>query len=206
MNHFDANAYFEFMNIRQREVARVFARTDEKSPIEARFLSLLLGAIDLASSGFFFIDKRIFTTAWSVVHYGTIPAIEFKIIAGRIIYQWIIIPQMPIQIEGHNYCLDFDCQLGRQGGTDKWRRPANLYFECDGYDYHSDKERFTKDRDRDRLMQSIDYKVNRFSGSEINNNRLVGNQAYNILVTIALKNKYPELIFGWKVNKDLKSN
>jgi hypothetical protein len=51
--------------------------------------------------------------------------------------------------------------------------PANpkfrLVVECDGFDYHSDKKAFTKDRQRDRAMFSKGLEVLRFSGSEIYN-------------------------------------
>jgi very-short-patch-repair endonuclease len=42
-----------------------------------------------------------------------------------------------------------------------------LIVECDGYEYHSSKESFEKDRKRDRLLKSKGYDVIRFSGSEI---------------------------------------
>lgn len=50
--------------------------------------------------------------------------------------------------------------------------PSNSSFrvivECDGFQYHSDKQTFENDRIRDRLLQFNGYKVIRFSGSEIN--------------------------------------
>lgn len=49
--------------------------------------------------------------------------------------------------------------------------PSNSSFklvvECDGFDYHSKKIDFSKDRARDRLLQSKGIRVLRFSGSEI---------------------------------------
>lgn len=42
-----------------------------------------------------------------------------------------------------------------------------LIVECDGYQYHSDKEMFSKDRIRDRVLQQQGYQVFRFSGREI---------------------------------------
>lgn len=45
-----------------------------------------------------------------------------------------------------------------------------LVVECDGFKYHKDKESFTKDRVRDRLLQKEGYQVLRFSGSEIYKN------------------------------------
>ena len=43
----------------------------------------------------------------------------------------------------------------------------NIIVECDGFDYHSDRDRFTNDRQRDRTLISLGYEVLRFSGSEI---------------------------------------
>lgn len=44
-----------------------------------------------------------------------------------------------------------------------------LVIECDGFKYHSDKVTFSKDRARDRILQSKGFQVLRFSGSEIFN-------------------------------------
>lgn len=43
----------------------------------------------------------------------------------------------------------------------------NVILECDGFDYHSDRARFTSDRRRDRVLASNGYQVMRFSGSEV---------------------------------------
>jgi very-short-patch-repair endonuclease len=43
----------------------------------------------------------------------------------------------------------------------------NLVVECDGFKYHSSKNSFSRDRARDRLLQSKGFQVFRFSGSEI---------------------------------------
>lgn len=42
-----------------------------------------------------------------------------------------------------------------------------IVVECDGFDYHSDKAKFTNDRKRDRVLQSKGYQVLRYSGTEI---------------------------------------
>lgn len=42
-----------------------------------------------------------------------------------------------------------------------------VILECDGYDYHADKPRFTTDRRRDRVLAMNGYKVMRFSGAEV---------------------------------------
>ncbi|AWH86331.1 hypothetical protein HYN59_14985 [Flavobacterium album] len=44
---------------------------------------------------------------------------------------------------------------------------VKLIVECDGYQYHSSKESFERDRKRDRLLKSKGYDVVRFSGTEI---------------------------------------
>lgn len=43
----------------------------------------------------------------------------------------------------------------------------NLGIELDGYEYHSSKDAFTKDRQRERYLRSIGWDIIRFSGSEI---------------------------------------
>jgi hypothetical protein len=47
------------------------------------------------------------------------------------------------------------------------RPDINIVVECDGYQSHSSKERFTNDRQRDRMLKSLGYDVLRFSGQEI---------------------------------------
>lgn len=45
-----------------------------------------------------------------------------------------------------------------------------LIVECDGFDYHSDRDAFTRDRQRDRRLRLQRYDIIRFSGSEIYRN------------------------------------
>ncbi|WP_375780740.1 endonuclease domain-containing protein [Bradyrhizobium sp. ma5] len=47
------------------------------------------------------------------------------------------------------------------------RPNIKIIVECDGYQYHSSKERFTLDRQRDRKLSALGYDVLRFSGQEI---------------------------------------
>lgn len=42
-----------------------------------------------------------------------------------------------------------------------------LVIECDGFDYHSDRQKFTADRQRDRALALQGFRVVRYSGSEI---------------------------------------
>lgn len=44
-----------------------------------------------------------------------------------------------------------------------------IVVECDGFQYHSSKEAFKKDRQRDRAFQARGYEVLRYTGSEIFN-------------------------------------
>lgn len=81
-------------------------------------------------------------------------------------------------------------RLGPGGGDIRidaliWRpdRPDLLVaVECDGYAYHSSKQSFTQDRQRDRRLSSFGVRVFRFSGSEINRDppQAVG-ELYNYL-------------------------
>ena len=43
----------------------------------------------------------------------------------------------------------------------------NIIVECDGFEFHSTKEKFKSDRQRDRAFKARGYDVLRFSGSEI---------------------------------------
>lgn len=70
-----------------------------------------------------------------------------------------------------------------------WRpdRPdLRVAVECDGYAFHSSRQSFTQDRQRDRRLNALGVKVFRFSGSEINSNppEAVGD-LYDYLVTAA---------------------
>jgi hypothetical protein len=47
------------------------------------------------------------------------------------------------------------------------RPDVNIIVECDGYQSHFSKDRFTHDRQRDRKLKSLGYEVLRFSGQEI---------------------------------------
>src|SRR5262249_18477727 len=53
------------------------------------------------------------------------------------------------------------------------RPDFKLIVECDGYKYHSDKEAFSKDRIRVRVLQQQGYQVFRFSGHEIVNDAML---------------------------------
>lgn len=44
---------------------------------------------------------------------------------------------------------------------------AKLVVECDGFEYHKEKENFKKDRKRDRVLKHAGFETMRFAGSEI---------------------------------------
>lgn len=44
---------------------------------------------------------------------------------------------------------------------------SNLAVYCDGFQYHYDKDTVIKDRQQDRILQLLGYRVLRFTGSEI---------------------------------------
>jgi hypothetical protein len=50
--------------------------------------------------------------------------------------------------------------------------PERYVVECDGYEFHSSKEKFEADRKRDRAIQAMGYQTRRYSGSEIKANHI----------------------------------
>jgi len=50
---------------------------------------------------------------------------------------------------------------------EKYRFDRKLVVECDGYEYHKDKNKFERDRKRDRVLKANSFEVMRFAGSEI---------------------------------------
>jgi very-short-patch-repair endonuclease len=50
----------------------------------------------------------------------------------------------------------------------RMQEPRYIVVECDGHDFHErTKEQARRDRSRDRYLQSLGYKILRFTGSEI---------------------------------------
>ena len=63
-------------------------------------------------------------------------------------------------------------------GNDRVR----IVVECDGFQYHADKAAFTSDRKKERLLQRHEYKVLRYSGSEIHQDPIrVGSELFEFL-------------------------
>jgi very-short-patch-repair endonuclease len=63
------------------------------------------------------------------------------------------VPQ--VKVDGGRYRLDFGHELMR------------VAVELDGYEFHSSKEQFIKDRQRHRELEAMGWRVIRFAGSEI---------------------------------------
>jgi len=62
-----------------------------------------------------------------------------------------------LEILNGKYRLDFAHQ------------PSMTAIELDGYEFHSDREQFTRDRRRQREIEQLGWRFIRFSGSEIHN-------------------------------------
>ena len=61
-----------------------------------------------------------------------------------------------------------------------------VVVECDGYKYHSNSESFTKDRQRDRILNASEIQVYRFSGTEIHHDpQAVASELFDRLAAIA---------------------
>lgn len=67
------------------------------------------------------------------------------------------------------------------------RPDINVVVECDGFAFHSDKETFTRDRQRDRALKAKGYDVFRFSGSEIFNDPV--NSAHELATYLWERNR-----------------
>lgn len=70
-----------------------------------------------------------------------------------------------------NFIYDYKIPgTGRKFQGDFVEINNRVIIELDGYKWHSDKESFTKDRQRERIIEAQDWKLIRFSGSEVYNN------------------------------------
>ncbi|MDP3928211.1 MAG: DUF559 domain-containing protein [Bacteroidota bacterium] len=84
----------------------------------------------------------------------------------RTIKKYRFIPQFPINIENSNFRLDI-ALLFSKTVNDELILEQNIAIECDGYEFHSDKQSLTKDSQRTRKLMTAGWKVLRYSGSEI---------------------------------------
>lgn len=75
----------------------------------------------------------------------------------------VVEPQYPIEIDGQPYRVDFLVTVLPEKGS-----RVRVVVECDGHDFHEKtKEQATRDKFRDRAIQSLGWKVLHFTGSEI---------------------------------------
>lgn len=79
-----------------------------------------------------------------------------------------IIPQYSVVTQGQTFRLDFAFLL-YEDVKHKTRLVKKIGVECDGYDYHSDKVQFRRDRDRIRGLIADSWTIIPFSGSTIYN-------------------------------------
>lgn len=78
---------------------------------------------------------------------------------------FVVMPQIEVKIsEEKRYRVDFLITAHNQDGFN-----FNFVIECDGYEYHSDKEAFQRDKTRDRDLLANGYIPIHFTGSEILN-------------------------------------
>ncbi len=76
-------------------------------------------------------------------------------------------PQFIVEVENSSFRLDFAFLL-YEDDNKKSEIRRKVGVECDGYEYHSSPTMFKKDRERNRLLQSDDWMILQFSGSELN--------------------------------------
>jgi very-short-patch-repair endonuclease len=75
---------------------------------------------------------------------------------------FMINPQHEIEIGDKRYRVDFLVSIIMD------RKQREIVIECDGHEFHErSKFQATKDKQRDRLLQSAGYRVFRYTGSEI---------------------------------------
>lgn len=78
--------------------------------------------------------------------------------------QVLFVPQLEVDTDGPRYRLDIAVL---DVNADKTLR-QKIAIECDGHEFHDrTKEQATRDRARDRALQSHGWKVLRFTGSDI---------------------------------------
>lgn len=75
----------------------------------------------------------------------------------------------------------------------------NMVVECDGYEWHSSREMFTSDRQRDRNFQRKNFNVYRFSGSELFDNMYgVAEEAWKSAVFHRFDGKKDVNLYGFR--------
>jgi very-short-patch-repair endonuclease len=163
-----------------------------ESPREATFFGELLSAID-AQSGLELStsdDKPgdMYMTGWSIQTLdmedgsGKRDGVWFTVIDKNTRYVWFIVPQWPWR----EYRTDFACHLFKFRDGRLQRPTSPVVFEIDGESYHNTPAQRTKDKARDRHMQTEGISVYRYTGDDVLeeqfNVRLCGFKALSILV------------------------
>jgi hypothetical protein len=78
------------------------------------------------------------------------------------------VPQVYVQVGDEKYRVDLLVSAASTRDDDPMAGPVLVAVECDGHDYHErTKEQAQRDKARDRALQSIGWRVARFTGSEI---------------------------------------
>lgn len=80
-----------------------------------------------------------------------------------------IYPQYKVNINNQHFRLDFAFLL-HENHEHEIHLVRKVAVECDGYEYHHNKDAFTNDRERHRTLNSDNWIVFQFSGAEINAN------------------------------------
>ncbi len=126
-----------------------------ESPIESLFLSgLIVAAIN---------------AGWSIYAEGSYFSLDMeKSNACRL----LILPQHTIGEYRTDFLVTFTYDHHEKdettGKTKITKKEYPLVIECDGHDFHEKtKKQASRDKERDRILQSCGYPVFRFSGSDI---------------------------------------
>lgn len=111
-----------------------------------------------------------FYLAWQIeklFHYDELPLYYYE----NAKYP-ILIPQYKIITRNRSYIADFVVVMHNLKNWDAPKTKDNLLIiELDSYLWHgSTPEQFTKEKERERILQKENYKIVRFSGREINRN------------------------------------
>jgi hypothetical protein len=78
------------------------------------------------------------------------------------------VPQVYVQVGENKFRVDLLVSAASTVGDNPMAPPVLVAVECDGHDYHErTKEQAQRDKARDRALQSIGWRVARFTGSEI---------------------------------------
>jgi very-short-patch-repair endonuclease len=82
-------------------------------------------------------------------------------------YMLRIEPQAQLGEHRVDFCLTLDASIGTEQGQVR-SATKRMVVECDGHDFHDrTKEQASRDRERDRLLQSFGFLVYRYTGRDI---------------------------------------